>query len=35
LLETARVLAMPSENLLTADELKSLEGKAAPELVLA
>jgi phosphoketolase len=34
LLETARVLGMPREDLLTAEELAALEGKAAPELVL-
>jgi hypothetical protein len=28
------VLAMPKEDLLTAEELTALEGKAAPELVL-
>jgi hypothetical protein len=29
------VLGMPRENLLTAEELAALEGKAAPELALA
>jgi phosphoketolase len=34
LLETARVLALSREELLTADELAALEGKAVPELIL-